>query len=281
MIHAFGCSFTRYQWPTWADLLNQIEPCTNWGRSGVGNKAIFSKVAHGIFTAKIQPGDRVIVQWTGHTRWDKWVGPGDWFQFGNVWNQTPHSPINSDFLQHLWSDDDALINSLLLIQTTARLLQQHSCAYHFVFMNNMRSFTLETGNHKLGPYPDMLDVHWQNFDRLQRSELSMIDWVKQRRHTKPGLLWERGGQVSDDLHPEPWEAYTYAKKELGSILKWRPEQWQELQLIAEEVQLQLEAHNAKDRRVLFDQNKNRLNYYPGSPVYKEGHIRYCYSQEPI
>jgi len=284
MIHAFGCSFTRYQWPTWADLLNQIEPCVNYGSPGTGNKAIYTRMANALFTGKITQGvDRVTIQWTGHTRYDLWLGPKQWQQLGNVWNQTGDSPVTSAFLQHLWSDQDALIQTLILVQSAALLLNYHKIAYHFVFMNNLRSFTLETGNHSLGPYPDLLDPHWQNFDKLNRSELSMTDWVKQSRKTRKPCLWQwdKHRPASDDLHPEPWEAYTYAKKELGSVLRWQPEQWQQLATIAEQCQQELREYNAENPQCLMYVNKNNLNYYPGAPIYKEGHIKYLRDQELI
>ena len=39
---AFGCSFTRYEWITWADIIAyHIKESYNYGRSGGGNSYIF------------------------------------------------------------------------------------------------------------------------------------------------------------------------------------------------------------------------------------------------
>jgi hypothetical protein len=183
----------------------------------------------------------------------------------------------------MWSDDDALIQTLILTQSAAHLLNYHKIAYHMVFMNNLRSFELETGQHTLKAAPDILLPHWQNFDKLQRSELSMMDWVKQSRKTrKPCLwLWDKDRPASDDLHPEPWESYTYAKKELGSVLRWQPAQWQQLATIAEQCQQGLQEYNAENPLCLLYTNKLSPGSYPGAPVYKEGHIKYLRDQELI
>ena len=41
MLYTFGCSFTKYVWPTWADLLLSQVDGENWGMCGGGNKFIF------------------------------------------------------------------------------------------------------------------------------------------------------------------------------------------------------------------------------------------------
>jgi hypothetical protein len=41
-LFTFGCSFTQYIWPTWADILaREFEYYENWGSSGAGNQYIF------------------------------------------------------------------------------------------------------------------------------------------------------------------------------------------------------------------------------------------------
>ena len=44
-LFAFGCSFTGYGWPTWADIIGQsFDYYENWGKSGIGNYLISSRV---------------------------------------------------------------------------------------------------------------------------------------------------------------------------------------------------------------------------------------------
>ena len=44
-LYTFGCSFTKYKWPTWADFIGtQFETYENWGQPGAGNFFIATQV---------------------------------------------------------------------------------------------------------------------------------------------------------------------------------------------------------------------------------------------
>ena len=58
-LFTFGCSYTSWNWPTWADLLGlEVEHFENWGHAGIGNRAIAERVAEchikNKFTIKLQ-----------------------------------------------------------------------------------------------------------------------------------------------------------------------------------------------------------------------------------
>ena len=45
-LFVFGCSFTMYAWPTYADFLGyEFDHYENWGFPGLGNRAIAERVA--------------------------------------------------------------------------------------------------------------------------------------------------------------------------------------------------------------------------------------------
>ena len=71
---AFGCSFTNYQWPTWADIIgNTIPHYENWGKGGAGNQFIFNSIIECNRRNKINQDDLVIVMWTSCSREDRYV----------------------------------------------------------------------------------------------------------------------------------------------------------------------------------------------------------------
>jgi len=75
---AFGCSFTNYQWPTWADIIgHNIPHYENWGRGGAGNQFIFNSIIECNRRNKFDEGDLVIVMWTSCSREDRYVD-NDW-----------------------------------------------------------------------------------------------------------------------------------------------------------------------------------------------------------
>jgi hypothetical protein len=68
---AFGCSFTNYSWPTWADMIGkEFESYENWGKSGGGNQFIFNSLMECVVKNKISKDDTVIIMWTNISRED-------------------------------------------------------------------------------------------------------------------------------------------------------------------------------------------------------------------
>lgn len=96
-IFAFGCSFTRYAWPTWADLISsESDPDAeyhNYGRNGMGNIGISVKISEANNFYKFNEDDLIMIMWSTFCREDRWVD-GDWLSQGNVYNSYPN-----DFLK--------------------------------------------------------------------------------------------------------------------------------------------------------------------------------------
>lgn len=84
-LFTFGCSFTRYHWPTWADIIaKDFDYYENWGMSGGGNHYIFNSLVECNHRHKFSKNDTVIIMWTNIARddryiQDRWVCPGNIF----------------------------------------------------------------------------------------------------------------------------------------------------------------------------------------------------------
>jgi hypothetical protein len=87
-IFAFGCSFTSYIYPTWADLIyKSMNPDTefyNFGKSGGGNVFIANRITEANRKYKFTETDLVVVMWSTNARIDfyrternRWVTPGN------------------------------------------------------------------------------------------------------------------------------------------------------------------------------------------------------------
>ena len=58
---AFGCSYTSYGWPTWANLLSlNFDEYHNWALAGLGNRAIAERVAEANARYKFDKDDLVV-----------------------------------------------------------------------------------------------------------------------------------------------------------------------------------------------------------------------------
>ena len=71
MIYTFGCSVTKWYWPTWADWLSVYQgPVTNLAFKGYGNDNIYYTLLDNLH--KIKTDDQVVISWTQNHRFNYW-----------------------------------------------------------------------------------------------------------------------------------------------------------------------------------------------------------------
>jgi len=70
-LYTFGCSMTRYRWPTWADIVgtcwNKFE---NWAQPGAGNQYIFNSIMECNARNNFNSNDTILIMWSGISRID-------------------------------------------------------------------------------------------------------------------------------------------------------------------------------------------------------------------
>lgn len=86
-LFTFGCSFTQYHWPTWADIIGQeFDYYENWARSGMGNQYIFNSLIECHQRNRFTSDDTVMIMWSTVLREDRYiVSRGGWWGTGNIW----------------------------------------------------------------------------------------------------------------------------------------------------------------------------------------------------
>ena len=111
---AFGCSLTRYEWPTWVDVIScdLNIPNQNWGMSGLGNVGIFHRMVECDLKNNFNAEDLIITLWSSWTREDRYL-ENVWEAHGNVFNNHLY---NKNFLSNYWSmENDIIKNSTAII----------------------------------------------------------------------------------------------------------------------------------------------------------------------
>jgi len=121
---SFGCSYTEYFWPTWANILShtfkqQGIECYNFGEAGVGNSYIFSTMLKVDHHYKFTSDDIIMVVWSSWNREDRWLKKtNNWSNRGNVLN----SPDYSDhFTENYWCLEHDIIKNITDIVAAQRL----------------------------------------------------------------------------------------------------------------------------------------------------------------
>lgn len=131
---SFGCSFTQYWWPTWANIiaLDLDVPFYNYGRPGVGNQFIFNAVMQADNYFQFDNNDLVIVQWTNTAREDRWID-GCWQALGNIYTQESNY-YDSNFVRKYVNNINSELHDFAVIKAVYEFLTSKKCQFHFLKM---------------------------------------------------------------------------------------------------------------------------------------------------
>ena len=122
----FGCSFTDYSWPTWADIIARDLDCEyeNWAIGGSGNQQIARRIMYRDQLLGWQPDDLIMVQWSSITREDRYMQDG-WVSQGSVSMAPFYGP---KWVEQYWSWDNDVINTAQARFSTEAILK-HRLGY--------------------------------------------------------------------------------------------------------------------------------------------------------
>lgn len=191
---AFGCSFTDYAWPTWADIIARDQPTwhyENWGLGGGGNQAIARRVLYRTLTEPLDPQDLVIVQWTSWVREDRFQS-SRWISEGNVVS-APY--YGREFAERYWTAENDALNTLQARKTTEQVLG-----------TNLKYQMAMTAD----------DV--VNSSTLYSSD--RCQWVKSQLTNCDEFpaAWPALGGLAQDGHPDPLQWMTWVETRIYPVL---------------------------------------------------------------
>lgn len=208
-LFTFGCSFTNYKWPTWADLLGrEFNDFFNYGRSGAGNLYISTSIAEASIKHNINNNDTVIVMWSSFTRADQYKD-NEWVTNGNVLN---FLNINDNLLHDELSFNlrGCYIRDLAQIFLTYHFLQNIGCKFYFLSMLDISATPYEKNPKYFNEnIKDVIEFYTPILKHIRPSVVETIfnnNW-NSRKIVIEGKNYPRG-----DRHPLPLEHLEYIEK---------------------------------------------------------------------
>jgi hypothetical protein len=122
---AFGCSFTNYYWPTWADIIGQDIPIyENWAERGAGNHFIFNSIMEAHSRHTFNKDDLIIVMWSTIEREDRYSN-GTWLHDTTM---TQEKTYGKDWFKKYGTDIKSfLIRDLAYIKSIQIFLDSCQC----------------------------------------------------------------------------------------------------------------------------------------------------------
>lgn len=216
---AFGCSFTNYRWPTWADIVGRnFESSQNWGCTGAGNQYIANAIVEAHLRYEIKPTDTVGVMWTNVCREDRYV-KDQWITPGNIFTQKHYDPT---WVEKFADVRGYYLRDLATIYMTKQFLTSIGCHHFFLSMNGILNSAQydSVDDHKL--LEDVLPYHAITVHHIKPSVYDVVfnrDWWSRPYKNKievtndilnnPSKTYELRSQIRQDPHPTPAEHLEY------------------------------------------------------------------------
>jgi hypothetical protein len=184
-LFTFGCSFTNYHWPTWANILayELNVPLYNYGLTGAGNQYIFNMLMQADGFYNFTNDDLITICWTNVSREDRYKND-NWVCSGNIYTQ---QKINKDFVDQ-WADSVFYaLRDFASIKASIEFLNKKNCDY-FMFKMADFSFVDQWSNISVPKkYNDLLEfynpylsqVHKSFYEVLWKNDISN-KWRQER-----------------------------------------------------------------------------------------------------
>lgn len=144
-IFTFGCSYTSYSWPTWANFLElEFDELYNYGLSGIGNQAIAERVSEANTRHQFTKDDIVIVQWSSHLRNDWWHQESmpnrtrGWKTYGSIFNYHNKKLYDQEWIDTFFYEPAYFMHTLNFISLTQGFLKGIGCTWFMTSIGDVR-----------------------------------------------------------------------------------------------------------------------------------------------
>jgi len=234
-LFTFGCSYTQYTYPTWAEFLGlEFEHFENWGLAGTGCKAIAERVAECHARNNFTKDDIVIVQWSTHLRHDFYTSAPvlnrqeNWKTMGSVFSYENRSLYDEKWLATFFMEAGYImhcLNHMLMIQT---MLESIGCTWYMTSIGDWQELSSDL-DLTTGAWEKRLGVDEYNIKKTFPEfkfyikpvfEDRAAHWLKPIAHeasNNPDLFWwfsPKGEKPWREQHPSPMQYVIWLNKHL-------------------------------------------------------------------
>lgn len=211
-LFTFGCSLTRYHWPTWADILGKsYHEFYNWANRGAGNQQILERFSECIASQTLTSDDTLIVQWTDIHRFDQHTWdpalPESWYPGGNIFTDTGADPMKGFIMNKLWNEKSFELHSLNFIHAGVALARTTKCRVIMMFANDLRP--------EIKQFPGYNKIFMNNYWVDQ----DLYGYVVQKHDMRLSFVGARMGDLGTeptmDYHPTPMMYYHFLQERIA------------------------------------------------------------------
>ena len=207
-VFAFGCSFTEYKYPTWADIMSKNIPQAefyNLGRCGGGNVFIGNRITEANRVFNFCETDLVMVMWTTFCREDRYLPEGGWSTPGNIYSQGELPFADKEYLLKYADPLTFLVRDLSIIDMATTFLNSLPCD-----TLNMLSVPFD---HQMDNYNEKVRYFINLYKDLEDSLPDNLFDLEMNGYWQHGSRYkETWTDLYEDYHPSPLRYANYLKK---------------------------------------------------------------------
>jgi len=196
-IFTFGCSFTRWYWPTWANIIGSVVEKNNFynfSQPGAGNEYIFHQLTQANATYNIGKEDLVIICWTNFTREDRYL-LDKWKTPGNIYTQKFYP---QSWIEKYFDLKGALIKTSSFIAGSSHLLNDTGSEYHYTSIMPMNKINHNDPLFSLLEYQEVFNTYNKYYNDIK---ISMVDYLY---NSYPYCCNPAGAFIKLDDIPDPF-----------------------------------------------------------------------------
>ena len=210
-LFTFGCSFTRWLWTGWPEILaNHLDvPHWNFGAGGGGNQFMFTRLSQARQAYNIGPDDLVVICWTHFSREDRWCEKiSDWELVGNIYHS--NGVWDERWIKRWANSTHYALRDLSMINMTRTCLDSWGCQYHMMSMCDLLTNIDENYGHHI-PEPErqtLVDLYQSDMEHILPSYYTVL-WNNDLGHNKFRVERKEIHPMFGDGHPSPYEHLKY------------------------------------------------------------------------
>jgi len=224
-LFVFGCSFTKYRWAMYGELLaHELKvPFYNYGMPMSGNSYIFNMLVQANQIYKFNKDDLVIVQWSTIEREDRYINnhiscPDGWFHAGAI-----HTMFTDLFDEHFIQNCDNAVHYMMstfaMIQAADAILTATGSQFEMLQMPDLSEQFF------IGVDPDEDKENAIRLVALYKNVLNKINpgfyevlWNSKFHCENKIASIKKIHKQCNDLHPLPHENAIYVNTIFDNIL---------------------------------------------------------------
>lgn len=219
-IFVYGCSYTSYQWPTWANMIQKEFPQAefyNFGRIGSGNQAISCRIAETDARFKFNENDLVMVMWSSYIRNDYWLyHEKSWFGAGNVYG----TQFYDDQYRQIYANSISgfLIKNFALMRMTQTNLAHLPC--QSIIMHSVPNTYYDNvvfQPHEETMIKEIHNVYQSDFLNIPKTLLDLDVRIPiTHSYEYPGMPSDKSN-LFHDQHPSPSDYFNYINNNIMTL----------------------------------------------------------------